>query len=179
MMTWEYYASLPSLSRERSLTAFSPYSQGNAAPNNLLVWSYPSQNLLLTGCCLVLCAASPVAASIQLNTSLAPSPQHSSRAQLACFAAGTNTAEDRQNIKDNRNSSVPSYSLCHSPGGGRQWNERATHPKQCQGPAAWQLFRESFFFLLKPWELVTLRAGIGPISWHERLKILHLMGANH
>lgn len=41
------------------------------------------------------------------------------------------------------------------------------------------LFHESFSFLLKPWELVTPRAGIGPISWHEKLKILHLMGANH
>lgn len=37
------------------------------------------------------------------------------------------------------------------------------------------LFHDSFFFLLKPWELVTLRAGIGPISWPERPKTLHLM----
>lgn len=41
------------------------------------------------------------------------------------------------------------------------------------------LFHESFPSLLKPGALVTIRAGAGPISWHERLKIQHLMGANH
>ena len=41
------------------------------------------------------------------------------------------------------------------------------------------LFNDSFFFLLKPWEMVMLRTGTGPISWPERLQILHLMEANH
>lgn len=42
------------------------------------------------------------------HTSLALSPQHSSKAQLAFLAAGTNTTEDRRNVKDYTYSSVPS-----------------------------------------------------------------------
>lgn len=55
-------------------------------------------------------------------------------------------------------------------------NTFKARPRTCSLTA---LFHELFPFLLKPGALVTLRAGAGPISWHERLKIQHLMGANH
>lgn len=134
MVSCEHYPSLPPFPQQGSLPAFSPSNQGKAAPSCLPAWSYPSSPLL-SGCCLVLCTTSPMEASRWPDSSWVPSPQHTAKAQLACFATGTKTAK----LTINRDSSVPSYSLCHSSGGRRQWNERATHPKQGHGPAVWQL----------------------------------------
>lgn len=123
----------PSLSKGHSQHFF-PRSKARQPPTAFLPGAIPT---VLSCQVAALCCVPhpPMGASRQPDPSWVPSPQHTTKAQLACFATGTKTAK----LTGNRDSSVPSYSLCHSPGGRRQWNERATHSKQGQAPAVWQL----------------------------------------
>lgn len=134
---WQLVSTIPPYSpfpQQGSLPAFSSYNQGKAAPSCLPAWCYPS-SALLSGCCLVLCTTSPHGSKQMTWYQLSSIASAHYQSTLACFATGTKTAK----LTVNRVGSVPSYSLCHSPGGRRQWNERATHSKQGQAPAVWQL----------------------------------------
>lgn len=113
---------------------FPPKTKTRQPPTTFLPGAIPAalSCQVAAGCC----ATHPsMGADRWPDTSWVPSSQHTTKAQLACLAAQTKTAK----LTVNRDSSVISCSLCHNPGGRRQWNERATHSKQGQGPAVWQL----------------------------------------